>query len=369
MASKLRSSSLAVLLVALGACESDPGQKSGDDSGTRPVGREGDGGSDGGRNGDGSWSPDGSTTRTDGAVLDSDAGPICEVVRLTAQARYPEILIVQDISGSMAGERWNNTLPALEQMATNLQDRLMLGLYLFPQTNAQANNECNLQAFPSGQHVHVSTALHNADAIAAALDSTNPFGGTPTAEALSVVHSYLLHQSSAPAGTARYVLLATDGSPNCTPPEGDGDNPDHKPSQQATLQEITSLANDGIKTYVVGYDIASSLQPVMNGWAAAGQGQSSYINVTNRSTLEDALNSIANAVVSCDYSLNAAPADASYVRVTLDGTQLALGNANGWSLVGSQTIQLLGTSCTILRDGRSHTLNAEVECAPVPSPN
>lgn len=360
MASTFRCSLLAVIFVALGACGTSADKKSGD------GGSDDDRGDD---RGDASTSSDGSVPHGDGGRVDPDGGSICEVVHLTAQAQYPEMMIVQDISGSMDGDRWDNTLPALEQMGTNLQDRLRIGLYIFPRLNASASNDCNLQSFPAGQYVNVPTALHNADAIATVLDSISPLGGTPTAEALGVVRDFLIHQSSAPAGTPKYVLLITDGSPNCTPPNGDGDNPDDKDSQQATLEQITSLANDGVKTYVVGYAIATNLQTVMNGWAVAGQGRSTYINVTNQSTLETALTSIANAVVSCDYNLNAAPPNASYVRVTLDGTQIALGSANGWSLVGSQTIRLLGTSCALLRDGSSHTLNAQVECAPVPPPN
>ena len=121
-----------------------------------------------------------------------------------------------------------------------------------------------------------------------------PYGGTPTAEALALIRDYLLTHDATPVGTPKYIILVTDGSPNCTPPTGDGDATNDAGSQAATLGQIQKLHAENIVTFVVGYQIDTVLQPVMNQWATAGGGKDQYINVTNQQTLSNALGTIAN---------------------------------------------------------------------------
>jgi hypothetical protein len=101
-------------------------------------------------------------------------------------------------------------------VANTLDSRFPLGLYFFPKLKASASNSCELEALPAGQYVDVVPALGNGGKIKAALDqldSSPPYGGTPTAEALPIVRDYFLNHSTAPVGTPKYVILATDGSP------------------------------------------------------------------------------------------------------------------------------------------------------------
>jgi hypothetical protein len=292
---------------------------------------------------------------------------ICSVIQLTPEAIYPEVMIAQDISGSMDGSRWTNTKAALVDLADTLDSRLRLGLYFFPKLHASASNSCELQAFPTGQFVDVAPALGNGTLIKTALgqlDNKGPYGGTPTAEALPVIRDYLLHHSTAPAGTPKYVILVTDGSPNCTPPSGDGDNANDPVSQAATTAAIQDLRTDGTVSYVVGYEIASNLQTVMNQWAVAGGGFDKYINVTNQQSLSTALAKIANVIIPCEYQLSSTPTDPSYVRVQLDNQTLKLDDRDGWTLAGNRVV-LQGAACSLLRDGQQHALHVQVECEPI----
>jgi hypothetical protein len=102
----------------------------------------------------------------------------------------------------------------------------------------------------------------------------------------------------------------------------------------------------------------------MNGWAAAGGGLDKYVNVTNQQSLTTALTSIANAIVSCEYDLDSAPSNPSYVRVQIDGKSIKFGDPDGWTLT-SRHLTLQGTACSSLRDGQPHDLNVQVECEPV----
>jgi hypothetical protein len=62
--------------------------------------------------------------------------------------------------------------------------------------------------------------------------------------------------------TPKYVLLVTDGEPNCADdPVGD------------TNRAIDALTAQGVKTYVIGYDLASNANSamIMNGFAQHGE--------------------------------------------------------------------------------------------------
>lgn len=332
----------------------------------------GNGGNGDGGNGDGSMNEDGATdgsTTTDGTVNGdaSDSGNVCERIVLAPEVRYPEVLIVQDISGSMAGDRWDNTKAALADVGAELDDRLRLGLYYFPRVNAPNHNTCTLTTFPPNTYVDVAPAIGTGSAITTSLNMIAPKGGTPTAEALDqVVYPYLtMNRSGAPAGTMKYVILVTDGSPNCTQPGGDGDDPDHAVSQAATLTEVEQLYSAGIVTYVVGYEIGANLQDEMDDWAVAGHGRSTYIDVDDEDSLTNALTDIADEIVSCDYELNMAPTNTSYVSVKIDDVPVPLDPTNGWSLVGTKMVRLNGTACLTLRDGDQHEIDVAVECSPV----
>ena len=68
----------------------------------------------------------------------------------------------------------------------------------------------------------------------------------------------------------------------------------------------------------------------------------------------------------CSFELDAAPrGGAEYVRVTVDGVDYALGDANGWDMVGESTVALResGTACEKIREGKAITI--KVECVPV----
>jgi hypothetical protein len=103
---------------------------------------------------------------------------ICSIIRLAPQTIYPEVMIAQDISGSMAGDRWQNTKAALVDVANTLDNRFRLGLYFFPKLKASASNSCELEKLPAGQYVNVAPALGNGTKIKTALDQLD---GSPTA--------------------------------------------------------------------------------------------------------------------------------------------------------------------------------------------
>ena len=115
-----------------------------------------------------------------------------------------------------------------------------------------ANAQVTLGGFGGGATCEagsmvVPVAPKQSSAIASALGMMSPSGGTPTSDTLKAAHVLLGKSVAAPDQMVapKFVLLVTDGEPNCT----NGSDP-----VAASVAEIASLAKDGIKTYVVGYN-------------------------------------------------------------------------------------------------------------------
>ena len=202
------------------------------------------------------------------------------------------------------------------------------------------------------------------------IQSLVPGGGTPTADSLRFLASYPPLVDN-PEGRAQFVLLLTDGLPNCNDANANScANPTAcqctlagscgSPGAQfctkgcldqaGTVAEITNLRAKNIKTIVVGFgaDTASGTAPaVLNAMAIAGgfaltcplgtnaecgaSGANLCTNKTcaqkffqakNSSDLAAALDSIARAIAPadiCRYTLEAAPSNPQFLSVLIDG--------------------------------------------------
>jgi hypothetical protein len=192
-------------------------------------------------------------------------------------------------------------------------------------------------------------------------------------------------------GGERYVVLVTDGAPNCNPLQGartqclctfDDCTNTATPwlgclDDLSTVAAVEALAVSGVATWVIGYD-TPQLTATLNAMAAAGgTGRDTYIPVEDQATLSAALDAIAADLVSCTYTLSAPPGDPSYVRVLLDGspvphsTQRSLdgglepSTAGSFVLEGGDRVRLEGAACERLQDGLTHELTITRECEPV----
>ena len=66
-------------------------------------------------------------------------------------------------------------------------------------------------------NVDVATGADTVSAILNSLASSLPAGGTPTSVALMRAYDFFTAGAGAYIAGDRYVLLATDGGPNCNP--------------------------------------------------------------------------------------------------------------------------------------------------------
>jgi hypothetical protein len=132
--------------------------------------------------------------------------------------------------------------------------------------------------------------------------------------------------------------------------------------QDAARAAVRALRENGIPTYVIGYQIDAAYQGLMNDLAVLG-GTARYRPVESGEQIVTTFREITKDVVECSFDLGETP-DARYVRVELDGQAVVLDASDGWALEG-QTITLQGAACAKLRDGRGHSLSAQLECGEV----
>lgn len=314
---------------------------------------------------------------------------LCEVVQLVADPVVPDMMIVLDRSGSMTeGGRWVPSVSAVRRVTSELQDRIRFGLAMFPDPAASnpatavggiatcfsapdpqacidmmTNGAANAVCAPG--KVVVPVGESNADEIAQQLDSSQPNGGTPTAETLqSLVGSY----AGEPAGPdqkphLKYVLLVTDGQPTCPAGMGSDTTPADIDASNAAIEALTGK---DVKTYVIGYDTTSpgneALAMVLDGFAQrGGTGDQMHRPVEDEASLLTELQRITGEIAGCAFSLSMAPQRADFVLVRLDGQQINLDDPNGWRLNGDREVELVGSACETFKTG-AHTLKAEVQC-------
>jgi hypothetical protein len=348
---KLAHWSLAALLSLGAACSSD------DDGGRGGGDLDGDGDGDG-RDGDEDGAGD-----ADGAG-DSDGDGqdgICEEVGVRADHTTPDMLIVLDRSGSMGDEgRWEPSRSAVVSVTGQLEAAIRFGLMLFPLDDGGFFPDPSL-ACADGD-LEVPIAINNAAAISERLGQTSPFGGTPTGGSLEAAIGVLEERRNQPdqVPTPQFVLLVSDGQPTC--PEGEGFDTAQADIDLATAA-IDTLLEQGVKTYVIGYDTQtdSALASVLDEFAQHG-GTGEHRAVEDEATLVQEFREIAGEVVSCAFTLENEPQDARYVEVTLDGEKLTINEPDGWTING-RTVTLGGAACETLQDGMEHKLLVQVKCS------
>jgi hypothetical protein len=300
----------------------------------------------------------------------------CEVQTVGTGRLAPNILIVLDRSLSMKPDdgsvnRWDPSVAAVKSITSQLQSRVAFGLMTFSGQGGGGGG--NLSCSPG--RVNVNIDENTAGAIASALDGIRPAGATPTAVSLEAADDYLQSYQGGPDDrpAPTYVLLITDGAPNCTggvPPMGNASaTGSQEPAQvDATVAAIEGMAARGFKTFVLGYDTQNdaTLRDALDRMArAGGTGDSKHRPVGDESSLVATFQEITGNVLSCDFVLDEPVADKSYVKVLFDGRQLNVDDANGWALSGDgQTVSLQGRSCASAKQ-EGHTISVSVQCVPV----
>jgi hypothetical protein len=356
---------------ALCGCVFNPGVPSGETSGAGGAG--GTGGSRAGTAGSfgsGTGNRSGLGSGGDVGLTGSAGAPSCGQMNVGVMPLPPDILVVQDRSESMddddtdtsckggcgANSKWSQVTAALSQVVTSTDTTINWGIKFFSDDGA-----CGASADPA-----VTVGAANGSAVASAISGTSPGGSTPTRDAITSGAAYLATLTDP---HPKYLLLATDGLPNCpvgcagmsSPPKS-CTNTDNPSEDMAVEMAVTAAAQQGFKTFVIGIGnvstaVATLNQLAIDGGEAQTGGTTSYYAATDPTALESALDAIVGVVASCTISLANAPAGFTNVAISADTSggstvEIPQDPTNGWSYgPNMQSVNLNGTSCDNLKNG------------------
>jgi Mg-chelatase subunit ChlD len=305
---------------------------------------------------------------------------VCGKHNVVSKNAVPDMLIVLDRSGSMSPlinghtDRWKGSATAVAQLTEKYSAGVNFGLMTFPGDYGLGGGggfggggfggidttNCTTGA------VNVAIGRDRGPAINQAIASMGPNGRTPTAAtlkaALDVIGAPQAGDQALSGG--KYVLLVTDGDPNCSTPTAGVNGPDFVARQQ-TIDAIKALTDAGVKTYVVGYetagtDFAGALDMMA---AAGGTGEAMHRSVESAEDLEATFDELAANATTCSYTLSE-KVDPTFVSVTVGSKGRKYQDADGWTLASNgRTVTLTGKACSDAKGGQVFTV--EVECEPV----
>ncbi len=295
-------------------------------------------------------------------IREFDAGSnTCAARSFETRRVVPDVMILIDRSASMQSgsiDRWTPAVRAIKAVTASFDQGASFGLMLFP----ALTSDC------APGVLDVAPATGNASTISRKLASTAPFGATPTGETLQAALEVFRQRKAATLGAPQpgYVLLVTDGAPSCPNAQGEvGLSDALDADKQLALSAIDALHTEGIQTYVLGFNALEDLRfsGALTEFAQHG-GTDHYYLISDEASLLGALDSIAVAVVSCSFDFDTDVSDPTLVHVTLNGTTLRPGDADGWSIQG-RTVTVHGDACTVLQSGEAQKIELTLECAPV----
>ena len=326
----------------------------------------------------------------DVATMDTPA-PRCIVGQFALLPRAASVVLVLDRSGSMAdgingmraapsNSKWQLLGDALALTLPMFQDRIDVGALLFPSTNSDrsATATCALADVPD---VDVDPGPGQWMAVVQLLQATSTGGDTPTFAALNRAYDWFVRNPD--RSRSDYLVLATDGGPNCNPSldpttcvctsGGPGSglmgcgahaSPLSCLDGQRTIQAIGQMASNpiaSIPTFVIG--IGGSADPVfaatLNAMAIAGgrpnavtgdSSGSSFYDVEQPGDLALAFTTIQSTIARCSFVTPSRPDSPNGLTLTVgdDTIPRDVTHMNGWDWTDAAygEITLFGPACT-----------------------
>lgn len=325
----------------------------------------------------------------DDAMADADA---CAETKVELSTEVPNVLLLVDRSGSMSKEldvgvsRWASLRAALVDPTTglvpSLQGAVNLGLALYTGPDRGAVGLASTAAEPDPDYietelcpylVEVPIAPNNGAAIQAAYlpQEIRPMslGQTPTGESLEATLPALTGLDPTLYPGRKVIVLATDGEPDLC-----ANGNDEQGGRERSVAAVEAAFTAGVTTFVisvgdeVGEDHLRQLANLGQGFPADDPTDRFY-RADDAAALAQAFADIVTGVRSCTFTLDGmVTGDGHEGSVTVDGVTVVQNDPNGWRLNNPSEVELLGTSCELVKMG-DHSIDVSFPCGvviPVP---
>jgi hypothetical protein len=321
-------------------------------------------------------------------------GEFCGETFLREVTEPKNVYFVLDRSGSMEAEMPDSSLTRLQTARAVLASilriighRVRYGAAAFPTTANPEDCSPGGQVFPptlGGLPPCEGGDDRVLQQFLARLGTLAPRGATPTAATLRALGPTLRELEG-----ETYVVLVTDGAPNCNLDAtceasectlniegatvgGRGCDASFNCCDAALTGEgmggycvdsddteaaVSALADDGIATYVVGMPGAEAYASLLSRLAKAGgtardDADVSYYAAADTDALYEALYAIGTSIaLACSITLDEPPSDPAMVNVYFDGEIVPADPDDGWSWDGTTTIRVNGDACVRLESG------------------
>ena len=306
-------------------------------------------------------------------------GMNCATTQQTVARLPPDILIVLDASGSMnnnisdmncgnagcgATSKWAQMTPAINTVVGQTEGDVNWGLKFFADTDAT----CGV-----GNNVAVGVGANHAAMISSAImGRTDANGGvtngsrTPTRLAENAGASYLAGLNDK---NPRFILLATDGLPNCAPGADSAAD-----DSSGAVMAVQNAAMMGIPTFVVGVATGgsvadSTLSSMSNAGGYPRAGNPTYYAVSSTSEFVAVLQTLVGVAGTCTFAVPDPPnadTDRAHIGVIVNGTELPkdTNHTNGWDYTstGMTAVQVYGPQCDAIMNGSANSVEIVFKC-------
>ena len=308
----------------------------------------------------------------DVGIVDA-ATPNCGQTSVSVMPLPPDILIVQDRSlsmtdnsddqpcmgGTAAGDgncgalsKWSQVTTAINQVVGQTQNTVNWGLIFL----GDEATVCGAATAPVVDITPAASAQPIQDAFNGVLFTGQI--GTPTTAVMNNAVTYLQGLTDA---NPKYLLLATDGEPNCA--AGTGTANAGATDAAGAESAVAAAKTAGFPTFVVG--IATSTDAAatnalntmaVNGGEAQTGAATQYYSVTDTAGLETVLAQIVGKTVSCTIPLTGVGGNLDKVAVSAKDAsgntiEIMQDDTNGWSYTDptKTAIILNGDACNNLK--------------------
>jgi len=267
-----------------------------------------------------------------------------------------DLLLVLDRSGSMTNdiasdnpcnagsttcaERWATMIQAMRVVLAASPASIYWGLKFFSSpavSTAMGTTPMGCVVLPE---MEVPIGTGTGDGIVGSIAGAIPNYNTPTRAAIDTATAYL---SKLNDGRNKYILLATDGEPNCSVNGPYATSPD----LEATFRSIAAAKAAGIAVYVIG---VGPYEANLKEMATRG-GTGDFYPALSPQSLVAALQAIVGTIASCVYTMSSTPPDPNNLGVYLDKQLVPQSPTDGWTLSAPNAVTFNGPTCDRIKAG------------------